>query len=378
MIKRKIIDDDNDDETIVEISSGKLRGTITKIRPSTTDDNDNDNIMIASYVGIPYADPPVGDLRWRPPNYPLSKDNIDKAWVTTSSSSSSNSSINKNKKSDDEDNRNKMSMSMVRDCSTNQYRKLKIAYQSNADGYIFVEGLRNRMGFSFLKRILLYIILYFLYPYFFKPPESEDCLYLNVHVPKKKQNKKKKKNYNDNDANLLPVMVWFHGGDHQDGQGTTNPLINKSHQLCTVGNVILVTVNYRLGLFGFFCHPELTKESSILDSNTTTATSNMNSPSTCGNYGLLDQIASLKWVRDNIQVFGGNPNNITIFGESAGGESVMYLLTSPFSKGLFHRAIAQSPSNAGQLLHRTQKTFWYSKSMEDFGIDFANYVLETE
>jgi para-nitrobenzyl esterase len=149
-------------------------------------------------------------------------------------------------------------------------------------------------------------------------PLSEDCLYLNVWTSTKSDN------------NKLPVMVYIHGGAFVAGSGSVpvydgEPMAKKG--------VVFVTINYRLGIFGFLAHPELSKES---ESHTS------------GNYGLLDQIASLKWVRANISAFGGNPNNITIVGQSAGAQSVNYLVSSPLAKGLFHRAIAES---GGNVLH---------------------------
>src|SRR4030095_11614648 len=143
---------------------------------------------------------------------------------------------------------------------------------------------------------------------------QEDCLFLNVITaawPAKTN---------------LPVMFWIHGGANAGGTAT-NPLY-KDGTLVNHG-VILVTVNYRLGIFGFFAHPGLTSESSHKAS---------------GNYALMDQIAALRWVHDNIATFGGDPNNITVFGESAGAQDTSLLMTSPLAHGLFQRAIAQSGS----------------------------------
>ncbi len=139
---------------------------------------------------------------------------------------------------------------------------------------------------------------------------SEDCLYLNIYTAAKSGSEKR------------PVMVWIHGGALTSGAGS----IYDGEVLASKG-VVLVTVNYRLGIFGFFAHPELTKES---DRNAS------------GNYGLLDQIAALEWVQKNIAAFGGNPKNVTIFGESAGSWSVNYLTASPLAKGLFEKAIGES------------------------------------
>ena len=141
---------------------------------------------------------------------------------------------------------------------------------------------------------------------------SEDCLYLNIWTPA------------DEPAAALPVMVWFHGGGHNSGAGS--PRIFDGTALARKG-VVLVTINYRLGPFGFLAHPALTAESPHGSS---------------GNYGLLDQIAALEWVRDNIAAFGGDAGDVTIFGQSAGSWTVCYLMASPLAKGLFHKAIGQS------------------------------------
>jgi len=141
---------------------------------------------------------------------------------------------------------------------------------------------------------------------------SEDCLTLNVWVPAKAA------------AAKLPVMVWIYGGGF--AAGSTSEARQDGTHFAQQG-VIVVSMNYRLGVFGFFVHPELTKESGH---------------NSAGNYGLLDQTAALRWVHDNIAAFGGDPGNVTIFGESAGSFSVSALLASPLAKGLFKRAISQS------------------------------------
>ncbi|MEK7953957.1 carboxylesterase/lipase family protein [Luteolibacter soli] len=138
---------------------------------------------------------------------------------------------------------------------------------------------------------------------------DEDCLYLNVWAP--------------SNAKDLPVMVWIHGGAFTSGSGS-QPLYDGTH-LASKG-VVIVTINYRLGPLGFMAHPALTQEGG----------------GSSGNYGIRDQIAALEWVRDNITSFGGNPANVTIFGESAGAYAVNILGASPRAKGLFHRAIAES------------------------------------
>ncbi|HEX2456987.1 MAG TPA: carboxylesterase/lipase family protein [Vicinamibacterales bacterium] len=142
---------------------------------------------------------------------------------------------------------------------------------------------------------------------------SEDCLYLNVWTPSWPAA-----------SGALPVMVWIHGGGNFGGTSNTPAL--DGEQLARHG-VVVVTTNYRLSILGFLAHPALSKESPHQVS---------------GNYGLLDQIAALRWVQANIRQFGGNPGNVTIFGESAGSFDVSFLMVSPLAKGLFHRAIAQS------------------------------------
>ncbi len=143
-------------------------------------------------------------------------------------------------------------------------------------------------------------------------PVSEDCLYLNVWTPAKSNRERH------------PVMVWIHGGAFTRGSGST-PAYD-GEELAKKG-VIVVTINYRLGIFGFFAHPELTRES---DRNSS------------GNYGILDQIAALEWVQKNIGAFGGDPRRVTIFGESAGSWSVNILTATPLAHGLFQRAIGES------------------------------------
>jgi para-nitrobenzyl esterase len=144
------------------------------------------------------------------------------------------------------------------------------------------------------------------------PPMSEDCLYLNVWTPAQASTER------------LPVMVYFFGGAFTEGAGSV-PLYD-GDQLARKGAVV-VTMNYRLGPYGFFAHPALTEDSPHGAS---------------GNYGLADMVASLRWVRDNIAAFGGDPGNVTVFGQSAGAMAIASLVTSPETKGLFQRAISQS------------------------------------
>ena len=143
-------------------------------------------------------------------------------------------------------------------------------------------------------------------------PVSEDCLYLNVWTPAKTA------------QDRLAVMVWFYGGGFQAGS-SSEPRYD-GENFARKG-IVVVSVNYRLGIFGFFSHPELTKESGQNSS---------------GNYALMDQIAGLQWVKKNIAAFGGDPGNVTIAGESAGSLSVSALMASPLAAGLFQRAIGES------------------------------------
>jgi para-nitrobenzyl esterase len=147
--------------------------------------------------------------------------------------------------------------------------------------------------------------------------KSEDCLYLNVWTPAKSPTDK------------VPVLVWIYGGGFNFG-GTAEPTYN-GEKLAKKG-VVLVSIAYRVGQLGFLAHPELSAE---------------NPNHVSGNYGLLDMIAGLKWIKENIAAFGGDPNKVTIFGESAGGIAVSMLCASPLAKGLFHGAISQSGGSFG-------------------------------
>ena len=190
------------------------------------------------YKGVPFAAPPVGDLRWKGPK-------PAQPWQGVRSATK---------------------FSAV--CYQTPYPKMSIYYRE-------------------------------------PEPMSEDCLYLNVWTAAK-SNKERR-----------PVMVWIHGGGLTRGSGSV--AFYDGEALAKKG-VVLVTINYRLGIFGFFAHPELTKES---DRNAS------------GNYALLDQIAALEWVKKNIAAFGGDPKRVTIFGESAGSWSVNYLMATPLARGLF-------------------------------------------
>jgi para-nitrobenzyl esterase len=198
---------------------------------------------VHSFLGIPYAAPPVGDLRWKPP---------------------------------------------VAAAKWTGVRKATDFGPHCMQGKVFGDmNFRDSGG-------------------------SEDCLSLNVWVPAKPS------------AAKLPVMVWIYGGGFV--AGTTSEARQDGTHLAQQG-VIVVSMNYRLGVFGFLVHPELAKESGR---------------NAAGNYGLLDQLAALQWVHENIAAFGGDPGNVTIFGESAGSFSVSAQMASPLAKGFFQKAIGES------------------------------------
>ena len=193
--------------------------------------------------GIPYAAPPVGALRWRPPQPPASWGGVR---------------------------------------------------QATSWGPICMQqGVMDPINFDPSGK------------------QDEDCLYLNIWRPDR--------------PGKLPVMVWVHGGAYTGGTGNT-PLY-WGDRLARDGDVVVVTLNYRLGAFGFLAHPALRAEEAS---------------QTTGNYGSLDQIAALKWVQTNIAAFGGDPAQVTLFGESAGGWTVCTLMASPLANGLFQRAILES------------------------------------
>lgn len=227
---------------IVQISSGQIEGT-----------TESDFETVAVYRGIPYAKPPIEELRWAPPQPVESWEGV----------------------------------------------QLATDFSSECMQTAVEEGLYTTAPAS----------------------TSEDCLYLNVWTD------------SASDDENRPVMVWIHGGAFILGSGSS-PGYNGA-DLASKGAVV-VTINYRLGVFGFFAHPALSAESEH---------------GVSGNQGIYDQIAALQWVQDNIANFGGDPNNVTIFGESAGSMSVCYLVATPLAKGLFHKAIAQSGGCFGE--HRT-------------------------
>lgn len=209
---------------------------------------------ISAFLGVPYAAPPVGDLRWKPPVSPAS-------WTTL-------------RRAD----------------------KLPASCQQPV----------SKTGFG-----------PWTHEYVVTSEVSEDCLYLNVWTPAKAAGEK------------LPVMVWIHGGGFNSGSASI-PIYDGS-ALAAKG-IVVIGINYRLGVYGFLAHPALTAESS---SNAS------------GNYGLMDQITALKWVKANVASFGGDPSRITIAGQSAGAMSVFNLISSPLTKGLFRQAIAQSGPGTG-------------------------------
>ena len=181
---------------------------------------------------------------------------------------------------------------------------------------------------------------------------SEDCLYLNVWRPAAPQTSK------------LPVMVWIYGGGFVNGG--SSPLVYSGHHFAENG-IVFVSFNYRVGRFGFFGFPALTAE---------------HPEELHGNYGYMDQIAALKWVQRDIAAFGGDPSQVTVFGESAGGGSVLTLLTSPLSQGLYQRAIIESGGGRGLLMGQR----YLSKtgpdgtpSAESLGVNFAksNGITDT-
>jgi para-nitrobenzyl esterase len=156
------------------------------------------------------------------------------------------------------------------------------------------------------------------------PNMSEDCLFLNVWTSATTASDRR------------PVMVWIHPGGYQTGSGSTP---GYDGEAMAKKGVVLVTINYRLGVFGFFSHPELTKESEHHAS---------------GNYALMDQAAALRWVQKNIAAFGGDPQRVTVFGDSAGSSSIANLMGSPRAKGLFQRAVGESGAWMGLSLTPTR------------------------
>ena len=234
-----------------------------------------DQLGVKKWLGIPFAEPPISELRWRAP---IKINN----WKTLK--------------------------------EVNSFSPPCTQFQSSltADGLV-------------------------------KPGDiigSEDCLYLNVYAPNSSKNK-----LEDNNE-LLPVMVWIHGGGNTTGMPSEyNPEI-----FVKTENIIFVSMSYRLGFFGWLSHPLIREQSGLNASS---------------NFGLLDQILAVQWVKDNIQFFGGNPNNITIFGESAGGQDVIALYTSPIAKGLFERAISQSGGTSVTSIADAEKINRYDSTLKN-------------
>ncbi|XP_053345548.1 liver carboxylesterase-like [Clarias gariepinus] len=224
------------DDPIVQIKYGTLKGErVTAIGKDT---------VVYSYLGVPFAKPPVGPLRFTAPQ------------------------------------------------PAEQWQGIKDATKQP---YMCIQNRKATIDLFANETLNTEV-----------PEVSEDCLYLNIYTPAKPGENTK-----------LPVMVWIHGGGLSIGSASTYD----GSVLSAYQNVVVVLIQYRLGLFGFF------------------STGDEHAP---GNYGLLDQVAALQWVQENIHSFGGDPGSVTIFGESAGGASVSFLLLSPLSTGLFHRAIAES------------------------------------
>ncbi|MXP24445.1 carboxylesterase family protein [Altererythrobacter indicus] len=253
---------------VVTVDTGKLRGT--------TEDG------VESWKGIPFAAPPVGDLRWRAPQ-PAAQWNG------------------------------------VRDATQYSSDCMQKPFPSDA----------APLGTT----------------------PAEDCLYANVWKPSKALLAAQPQMPFGPPAKTdkLPVMVWIYGGGFVNG-GASPPTYSGANM--AKQGLVFVSFNYRIGRFGTFAHPQLTKADA--------------DKGLLGNYGFLDQIAALKWVQKNIAQFGGDPDNVTIIGESAGGMSVNNLLTSPMSQDLFDKAIIMSGGN-GQALGQTDL-----KGTEEIGVNFAN------
>ncbi len=204
---------------------------------------------VKAFMGLPYAAPPIGDLRWKAPQHAA-----------------------------------------------------KWKGERDATKY----GARCAQGRVFDDMV------------FQDAGENEDCLFLNVYAPAA-----------SNDKSKLPVMFWIHGGGYAGG-ASSEPRHNGD--FLPLKGVVLVTINYRLGVFGFLVTADLAKEAN----------------GAAGNYGLMDMVAALQWVKANIKNFGGDPDNVTIFGESAGSFAVSTLMASPMAKGLFHKAIGESGGAIGR------------------------------
>jgi len=188
-------------------------------------------------------------------------------------------------------------------------------------------------------------------PLFRAPHQSEDCLYLNVWSPQHSQHPLYEH------GKKLPVMVWIHGGGFVGGSGSDQ---RSDGTLMASKGVVVVSFNYRSGVFGFLAHPELSAESDLKVS---------------GNYGLQDQIAALKWIQKNIAHFGGDPHQVTVFGVSAGSASISLLLTCPQARGLFQQSILHSPGAARPLATLEQAE---ALSVRELGSDIERLRLLSE
>lgn len=175
--------------------------------------------------------------------------------------------------------------------------------------------------------------------------QSEDCLYLNVWTPV----------LPGSGQSRLPVMVWIHGGAFIGGAGSI-PVYDGA--ALARKDAVVVSINYRVGILGYFAHPELTEEAQ---------------GGICANFGTTDQIEALRWVRNNISAFGGDPENVTIFGESAGSMSVSQLMASPLAKGLFHKAIGQS-GGFFYAMRSLKHARWGEPSAQDLGQLFGSRI----
>lgn len=248
----------------VAVEGGRLKGVRTA------------DGVAASFKGLAYAAPPVGPLRWKPPQPVV-------PW------------------------------SGVRSCEAFGPRSVQPDRPTNSIGYYGPEA------------------------------ESEDCLFLNVWTGAQSSDERR------------PVIVWFHGGAFYIGSGSLPPFNGEA--LARRG-LVTVTVNYRLGRLGFLAHPDLTKESGHHAS---------------GNYGMLDMVAALRWVRQNIAAFGGDPNRVTIAGQSVGGMSTSCLMASPLAKGLFQRVIGQSGAAFGPVRESsvTGDSMQSLDHAEATGVEFA-------
>jgi para-nitrobenzyl esterase len=262
-------------DLVIAIDSDRIQGTRGPDYPT-----------LSFFRGIPYAAPPVGELRWRAPQLPAHWTGIRRA------------------------------------------EELSAACPQSDDMFTVRRDQMERLGGDPSKA---------------RPMDkiSEDCLYLNVITPRS----------GSAEGHPLPVIFYIHGGGGVMGRGDDD-----GAALAATGAAVVVTFNYRLGVLGWLAHPALTAESERHLS---------------GNYGLLDQLAALRWVRRNIAQFGGDPNNITIWGFSSGSQYVGCMMVSPLARGLFQRAILQSglPFDPKP---RLQQSFGQLPSAEESGVKLAS------